>query len=85
MASHVIGKDPPVYRFLKKTTHIISIIGPLGSKYHHNRPDLLQGILPPIDFHEIMAVIVPRAFLDLSSIQDGEPLPQEQRVLMLLC
>lgn len=52
--------------------------------FKHIRPDLLKGELPPIDFHEIMALIAPRAFLDLSGLNDGDPLTQRQRVLMLL-
>jgi pimeloyl-ACP methyl ester carboxylesterase len=48
------------------------------------RSGLLEGKLPPIDFHEIMALIAPRAFLDLSGLNDGIPLTQRQRVLMLL-
>ena len=48
------------------------------------RPGLLEGNLPPIDFHEIMALIAPRAFLDLSGLNDGDPLAQRQRLLMLM-
>jgi acetyl esterase/lipase len=48
------------------------------------RPGLLEGKLPPIDFHEIMALIAPRAFLDLSGLNDGDPLTQRQRLLMLM-
>ena len=36
------------------------------------RPDLLEGKLPPIDLHEIIALIAPRAFLDLSGLNDGD-------------
>jgi len=50
----------------------------------HIRPGLLEGKLPPIDFHEIIALIAPRAFLDLSALNDGNPLTQRQRVLMLM-
>lgn len=52
--------------------------------FKHIRPGLLKGELPPIDFHEIMALIAPRAFLDLSGLNDGNPLTQRQRILMLL-
>lgn len=52
--------------------------------FKHMRPGLLEGRLPPIDFHEIMALIAPRAFLDLSALNDGDPLTQRQRVLMLI-
>jgi dienelactone hydrolase len=48
------------------------------------RPGLLKGELPPIDFHEIIALIAPRAFLDVSALNDGNPLTQRQRVLMLM-
>ena len=52
--------------------------------FKHIRPDILEGKLPPIDFHEIIALITPRAFLDLSGLNDGDPLTQRQRVLMLM-
>ena len=48
------------------------------------RPGLLRGELPPIDTHEIIALIAPRAFLDVSALNDGIPLTQRQRALMLL-
>ncbi|MEW4527054.1 dienelactone hydrolase family protein [Maioricimonas sp. JC845] len=48
------------------------------------RPGLLRGELPPIDFHEIIALIAPRAFLDVSGLNDGNPLTQRQRILMNL-
>ncbi|QDT52664.1 Dienelactone hydrolase family protein [Caulifigura coniformis] len=48
------------------------------------RPDLLEGQLPPIDFHEIMALVAPRALLDVSALNDGDGLTQRQRVLALL-
>lgn len=48
------------------------------------RPGLLAGKLPPIDMHEIIALIAPRPFLDLAGLNDGDPLTQRQRALMLL-
>jgi acetyl esterase/lipase len=48
------------------------------------RSTFLEGKLPPIDFHEILALIAPRAFLDLSGLNDGDPLTQRQRMLMLM-
>lgn len=51
--------------------------------FKHIRPGLLEHKLPPIDFHEIIALIAPRAFLDLSGLNDGNPGTQRQRVLML--
>ena len=51
--------------------------------FKHIRPGLLEGKLPAIDFHEIIALIAPRAFLDLSGLNDGIALTQRQRVLML--
>jgi dienelactone hydrolase len=51
--------------------------------FKHMRPGLLEGKLPPIDFHEIIALIAPRPFLDVSALNDGEPGTQRQRVLML--
>lgn len=52
--------------------------------FKHIREGLLRGELPPIDFHEIIALIAPRAYLDVSGLNDGDPLTQRQRVLMLL-
>ena len=46
--------------------------------------DFLRKELPPIDFHEIMALIAPRAFLDVSGLNDGNAGTQRQRVLMLM-
>jgi len=48
------------------------------------RPLLLKGELPDIDTHEIIALIAPRAFMDVSALNDGIPLTQRQRTLMLL-
>lgn len=48
------------------------------------RPGLLRGELPPIDVHEIISLIAPRAYLDVSALNDGNPLTQRQRALMLL-
>jgi dienelactone hydrolase len=48
------------------------------------RPLLLKGELPDIDMHEIIALIAPRAFMDVSAWNDGIPLTQRQRALMLL-
>lgn len=48
------------------------------------RPLLLRGELPAIDMHEIIALIAPRAFMDVSALNDGVPLTQRQRALMLL-
>ncbi len=52
--------------------------------FKHIRPGLLKGELPPIDFHEIISLIAPRAFLDVSALNDGDPRIQRQRVLMNL-
>jgi cephalosporin-C deacetylase-like acetyl esterase len=52
--------------------------------FKHIRPRLLEGKLPSIDFHEIMALVAPRAFLDVSALNDGPGLTQRQRVLMLM-
>lgn len=48
------------------------------------RDGLLKGEMPPIDFHEIIALIAPRAFLDLSGLNDGYGPTQRQRLLMLM-
>jgi len=50
----------------------------------HLRQGLLERKLPPIDFHEIISLIAPRAFIDLSGLNDGIPGTQRQRVLMLM-
>lgn len=52
--------------------------------FKHIRPGILKGELPPIDFHEIMALVAPRAFLDVSGLNDGIPGTQRQRLLMLM-
>jgi|694.fasta_scaffold06540_15 pimeloyl-ACP methyl ester carboxylesterase len=52
--------------------------------FKHIRPGLLEGKLPPIDFHEIMALISPRALLDISAVNDGVEATQRQRVIMNL-
>jgi dienelactone hydrolase len=60
--------------------------------FKHMRPGLVRGELPPIDMHEIMALVAPRPFLDLSALNDliagDEPrlagLTYRQRVLMLM-
>lgn len=52
--------------------------------FKHIRPQLLAGQLPPIDMHEIISLIAPRAYLDILALNDGDPLMQRQRVLMLL-
>ena len=48
------------------------------------RNALLNGQMPPIDFHEIISLIAPRAFLDLSGLNDGHGPTQKQRLLMLM-
>lgn len=48
------------------------------------RESLLKGEMPPIDFHEIISLIAPRAFLDLSGLNDGHGPTQRQRLLMLM-
>ena len=48
------------------------------------REGLLKGEMPQIDFHEIIALIAPRAFLDLSGLNDGHGPTQRQRLLMLM-
>jgi dienelactone hydrolase len=52
--------------------------------FKHIRPGLLEGRLPPIDFHEIMALVSPRALLDILAVNDGVELTQRQRVVMNL-
>lgn len=50
----------------------------------HLRPSLLRGELPPIDAHEIISLIAPRAYLEVAALNDGNPLNQRQRVLMMM-
>jgi dienelactone hydrolase len=52
--------------------------------FKHIRPGILDGRLPPIDMHEIVALIAPRPFLDLSGLNDGDKLTQRQLILMNL-
>jgi dienelactone hydrolase len=60
--------------------------------FKHMREGLLKGFLPPIDMHEIIALIAPRPYLDLSGLNDliaGEDprlagLTYRQRALMLM-
>ncbi len=55
------------------------------SYYQNLRPTLQAGRLPPIDMHEIIALIAPRAFLDCLSVNDvygGSPASHRQRVMM---
>lgn len=51
--------------------------------FKHIRPGLLRGELPPIDFHEIAALIAPRALLDVSALNDGDRGTQRQRLPMM--
>ena len=51
--------------------------------FKHLRPGVLAGELPAIDFHEIIALIAPRAYLDVSALNDGDPRVQRHRVEML--
>lgn len=52
--------------------------------YKHLRPGLLEGELPSIDVHEIISLIAPRPYLDVFGLNDGDPLKQRQRCLMLM-
>jgi hypothetical protein len=52
--------------------------------FKHLRPQLMKGEMPAIDFHEIISLIAPRAYLDVSALNDGNSLVQRQRVLMLM-
>lgn len=54
--------------------------------FRHLRESLLRGEAPPLDMHEIIALIAPRAFLDLSAWNDPQVhvTTQQQRALMLL-
>jgi dienelactone hydrolase len=46
--------------------------------FKHLRPGLLAGELPPIDIHEIIALIAPRAYLEVLGLNDGDPLARRQ-------
>ncbi|MCC7330015.1 MAG: dienelactone hydrolase family protein [Gammaproteobacteria bacterium] len=50
--------------------------------FKHLRPGLLNGKLPPIDFHHVMALAAPRPLLDCSAVNDGPRETQKQRVLL---
>ena len=54
--------------------------------FRHLRESLLRGEAPPIDMHEIIALIAPRAYLDVFAWNDpqGHMPTQKQRVLMML-
>ncbi len=54
--------------------------------FRHLRESLLRGEAPPMDMHEIIALIAPRAFLDVSAWNDpqGYTPTQRQRALMML-
>jgi len=52
--------------------------------FKHIRPLLMSGKLPLIDFHEIISLIAPRAYLDVSALNDGNRGVQRQRLLMLM-
>ncbi len=57
------------------------------SYFPNLRPLVLEGKLPPIDIHEIAALIAPRAYLDNVSLDDiygNTPAGHRQRVLMNL-
>jgi len=50
--------------------------------FKHLREDILNGKLPPIDMHEIIALIAPRAFMDVFAWNDGPVATQYQRIFM---
>jgi dienelactone hydrolase len=52
--------------------------------FKHARAGMLEGRLPPIDIHEVIALIAPRAYLDVLALNDGPGLTQRQLVLMNL-
>lgn len=68
-------------------TQYMSWVRPSGhySYFKNLRKQLEQGHLPPIDVHEVIALIAPRPFLDLIALNDqygGSPASHRQRVLM---
>jgi len=68
-------------------TNIMEWARPEGqySYFKNLRTQFQDGILPPIDIHEIMALIAPRPLLDLIALNDqygGPPATHQQRVLM---
>ena len=70
-------------------TQFMEWVRPSGqySYFQNLRPLLEKGERPPIDVHEIIALIAPRAFLDCVSVNDrygGSHLGHRQRVLMNL-
>ena len=68
-------------------TDIMEWARPSGqySYFKNLREQFQEGRLPPIDMHEIMALIAPRPLLDLIALNDqygGPPASHQQRVLM---
>ncbi len=51
--------------------------------FRHLREPLLAGKLPPIDIHEIIALIAPRAYLDIFGLNDGDAEVQRRRAILL--
>jgi len=51
--------------------------------FGHLRETLLAGKLPPIDIHEIIALIAPRAYLDIFGLNDGNKEVQHRRTDLL--
>ena len=65
----------------------MSLARPSGqySYFRNLRSQIEEGHLPPIDTHEIIALIAPRPFLDLIALGDqygGSSASHQQRVLM---
>ena len=54
--------------------------------FRHLRESLVRGEAPPMDMHEIIALIAPRAYLDVFAWNDpqGHTPTQKQRVLLML-
>ena len=54
--------------------------------FRHLRESMLRGEAPPLDIHQIIALIAPRAYLDLFAWNDeqGHTPSQRQRTLMML-
>lgn len=68
-------------------TDYLEWVRPKGqySYFRNLRSQFEKGFLPPIDTHEIIALIAPRPYIDLIALNDqygGSPATHQQRVLM---
>lgn len=82
----VAGSSDGSFTFRFNTAYM-ELARPSGqfSYFRNLREQLAAGYLPPIDVHEIIALIAPRPFLDIVALNDqygGSPESHQQRVMM---